>query len=410
MLAFELESSENNEQKLTVTELTREIKQILEDSLPLVWVVGEISNYKLHSSGHIYFSLKDENAQIACVLWRRRASNLFFTPRDGMKVVVQGQVTVYEKRGSYQLDVQQMQPAGIGELQLAFEALKSRLAEEGLFNSEFKKPLPRFPETIGIVTSPTGAAIQDLIQILLRRFPPVEIILRPVKVQGEGAAVDIATAIGEFNEFGQVDLLIVGRGGGSIEDLWAFNEEVVARAIFQSKIPIISAVGHEVDFCISDFVADLRAPTPSAAAELAVPDANELRPQLMFMLSRMHQRILELIDRLKVQVKSCLQSYGFRQPVDLLRQYHQRLDEIERTLQTSIFHRLALTREKYTALEKRLQSLNPKGILARGYSICYQLPTREIVREAKDLKVPQPIEIHFYKGKGVGEIHETGET
>ncbi|MFQ5772424.1 MAG: exodeoxyribonuclease VII large subunit, partial [bacterium] len=264
------------EKHYSVSELTRQIKFLLESSFPEIWVQGEISNFTHHSSGHMYFSLKDENAQISCVMWRSRNQHLFFTPQDGMKVILDARITVYEKRGAYQLDVLQMQPAGVGELQLAFEQLKNRLREEGLFSEEFKKPIPLYPERIGIVTSPTGAAVQDLISVLQRRFPGIEIIINAARVQGEGAATEIARAIDDFNDYGKVDVLIVGRGGGSLEDLWAFNEEVVARAVFRSKIPIISAVGHEVDFTICDFVADLRAPTPSAAAELAVRHRDEL--------------------------------------------------------------------------------------------------------------------------------------
>jgi len=256
----------------TVSELTREIKQVLETGFPCLWVEGEISNFKRHSSGHLYFTLKDENSQIRCAMWRYRANDLIFRPEDGMKVLVQGNLQVYEPGGYYQIIVQQVQPAGVGELQLAFEQLKKKLYAEGLFDEAHKKPIPIFPERIGVITSPTGAAIRDIISVITRRFPIAQIILAPVRVQGPGAKEEIVQAIQDFNEFGEVDVLIVGRGGGSLEDLWAFNEEVVARAIFTSKIPIISAVGHEIDFSISDFVADRRAPTPSAAAEMAVPD------------------------------------------------------------------------------------------------------------------------------------------
>ncbi len=247
----------------TVSSLTHEIKMLLETSFPRLWVEGEISNYKAHSSGHIYFTLKDENAQIRCAMWRFKAGELLFRLEDGLKVIVEADIQVYEKSGNYQLIVQQLQPAGIGALQLAFEQLKQRLRAEGLFDEAHKKPLPTFPERVGVITSPTGAAIRDIISVVHRRFPAVQLILYPVRVQGEGAAEEIVHAIKDFNEFKEVDVLIVGRGGGSLEDLWAFNEEKVARAIYASRIPVVSAVGHEVDFSISDFVADRRAATPT---------------------------------------------------------------------------------------------------------------------------------------------------
>ena len=261
---------------ITITELTRQIKFSLESSFPRVWVEGEISNFKQHTSGHLYFTLKDEGAQLSALMWRSRVANLTFQPEDGMKVIARGSITVYPPRGNYQLDVDQIQPLGLGELQLAFERLKQKLDAEGLFDAEHKKPIPEFPECIGLVTSETGAALQDIRSVLSRRHPSVEVVLAPVRVQGAGAAEEIADAIKYLNQYGGIDVLIVGRGGGSLEDLWAFNEEVVARAIYASKIPIISAVGHEIDFSIADFVADLRAPTPSAAAELVVRDRTEL--------------------------------------------------------------------------------------------------------------------------------------
>src|SRR5450830_1303089 len=255
---------------LSVTEITHRIKGVLEMGFSEVWVQGEISNCKNHSSGHLYFTLKDGSASLSAVMWRSRVAQLLFRPNDGMKVIVWGNITVYEPRGNYQIDCLQIQPVGIGELQLAFDRLKQKLSAEGLFDEAHKKPLPEYPEKIGIVTSPTGAAIQDMLNILARRFPALEVIVAPVKVQGIGAAEEIAEAIQDLNSLSDIDVIIVGRGGGSLEDLWAFNEEVVARAIYSSRIPIVSAVGHEIDFSISDFVADLRAPTPSAAAELVV--------------------------------------------------------------------------------------------------------------------------------------------
>lgn len=404
MDTFDLEISPTDSQKVTVSQLTREIKILLESSLPTVWVEGEISNFKHHSSGHMYFSLKDENAQIPCVMWRSRNRGLYFTPQDGMKVLARGAVTVYEKRGAYQLDIQQMQPAGVGELQLAFEQLKEKLKTEGLFEAEHKQEIPNFPERIGLVTSPTGAAIQDMLHVLGRRFPAAEIIIRPAKVQGEGSAADVATAIDEFNEFGEVDLLIVGRGGGSIEDLWAFNEEIVARAIFKSKIPVISAVGHEVDFCISDFVADMRAPTPSAAAELAVPDAAELNLKLNNLIERIYWQMTDKVESHREKLKHLTQSYGFRRPIDLIQQYHQRVDELLASLKKSIQYRMKLDQERLKTLDKNLAALNPTAILARGYSICYHSETNEIIKDVARLKSEDEVKIQFHRGKAWGEI------
>ncbi|MDZ7261948.1 MAG: exodeoxyribonuclease VII large subunit [candidate division KSB1 bacterium] len=406
MKALELEALEPERYVYTVSGITREIKLLLETTIPVVWVQGEVSNFKRHSSGHLYFSLKDEGAQIPCVMWRTRNLGLYFTPQDGMKVLVQARVTVYEKRGYYQLDVLQIQPAGVGELQLAFEQLKQRLKAEGLFDPQYKKALPRYPERIGIVTSPTGAAIRDLVTILHRRFPALEIILKPVRVQGEGAAQEIAQAIDEFNEYGQVDLLIVGRGGGSLEDLWAFNEEIVARAVFRSKIPIISAVGHEVDFSICDFVADLRAPTPSAAAELAVPDRTEISQKIYYLMTKAYRHISERIAYHREKLRNIERSYSFRRPADLIHQYVQRLDELSRGLEMALSHRLELARETLNALSKRLQSLGPRSVLQRGYSICYKARDHTIVRNARELEINENIEVKFYQGRIQGVVNE----
>ncbi len=258
-------------QVLSVSDITRQIKNSLELRFPRVWIQGEISNFKRHTSGHLYFTLKDEGAQISATMWRSRAGTLLFGPEDGMKVIARGGITVYPPRGSYQIDVDQLTPLGVGELQIAFERLKQKLVAEGLFDEGRKRPLPELPSRIGIITSETGAALHDIRTVLNRRFPAIEVLLIPVRVQGPGAAEEIASAVKDMNRYGKIDVMIVGRGGGSLEDLWAFNEEIVARAIYASEIPVVSAVGHEIDFTIADFVADLRAPTPSAAAEMVVP-------------------------------------------------------------------------------------------------------------------------------------------
>ncbi len=406
MAQLSFEDLFEEEKYYSVSELTKQIKFLLEDNFPDIWVQGEISNFTHHSSGHMYFSLKDENAQISCVMWRNRNQSLFFTPQDGMKAILKTRVTVYEKRGSYQLDVMQIQPAGVGELQLAFEQLKNRLREEGLFSEEFKKPIPLYPERIGIVTSPTGAAIRDLITVLNRRFPAVEIIINPARVQGEGAAAEIARAIAEFNQYGEVDVLIVGRGGGSLEDLWAFNEEVVARAVFDSKIPVISAVGHEVDFTICDFVADLRAPTPSAAAEIVVRSRDELKAFLQSIFDNMTSSIFNRIDNYREKIDAIKNSYEFRQPLDLVMQYYQHLDENKRILNSLIAHKIALSKEVVNGLSKRLSLLEHSNVLKRGYSICFRRTDKKVITNAADLNINEGIEIDFYKGKALGTVDE----
>ena len=384
------------EKILSVTDITRQIKGVLELGFPNILVQGEISNFKLHTSGHLYFTLKDDGAQISAVMWRGRASQLLFRPTDGMKIIARGNISVYEPRGSYQLDCLQLQPLGIGELQQAFERLKKKLLEEGLFDEEHKKPLPDFPQRIGIVTSPTGAAIRDLISVFSRRMPSLEIILAPVKVQGIGAAEEIAGAIHELNKLESVDVIIVGRGGGSLEDLWAFNEEIVARAIFQSKIPVISAVGHEIDFSISDFVADLRAPTPSAAAELAVKDKSELIELLRNFCYTMQSSITNSIDSYKQTVENLIHSYSFNKPQDLLRQCSQQVDETTRRLDQGMKHYFTLATQKTDSLKLRMQSLNPKLALKRGYTITRQ--NGNVISRNAEAVVGKPAEIEFVDG------------
>ncbi len=261
---------------LTVSELTKQIKQTLEDGFSQISVEGEISNFKAHVSGHWYFNLKDANAVISCTMWKGLNSYVFFTPQDGMKIIVNGKISVYPPRGSYQIDVKSMKPAGVGELQAAFEKLKQKLSDEGLFDKEHKKEIPLFPEKIGIVTAIDGAAFRDMISVAKRRYPLAELIIAPSKVQGSGAAETIVESLERLNERDDIGVIILGRGGGSIEDLWAFNEEIVARAVYKSKIPVIAGIGHEIDFTIADFVADLRAPTPSAAMEIATPNMQEI--------------------------------------------------------------------------------------------------------------------------------------
>jgi exodeoxyribonuclease VII large subunit len=384
------------QQQFTVSEITRRIKQVLEGGFASVVVEGELSNLKRHSSGHMYFTLKDEGAQLPAVLWRSRVASLRFAPEDGMKVLCGGRITVYEPRGNYQIDVQSMRPMGLGELQAAFDRLKEKLTAEGLFDQGRKKPLPPFPVRIGIVTSPTGAVIQDMRNVIARRFPGVELILNPVRVQGSGAAEEIAIAVDDFNRYGRVDVLIVARGGGSLEDLWAFNEEGVARAIARSVIPVVSAVGHETDFTIADFAADLRAPTPSAAAELVVPDRRELLENVLNSWYRVRDAVRDIVRTQKNRVHNLLNSYAFNRPIDLLRQQSQRVDELERALVRNAGHGFALTAARHEAVAGRLASLDPGLALRRGYAIVRREGV--IVSSRAVLRANDEAEIEFRDG------------
>jgi exodeoxyribonuclease VII large subunit len=357
------------QQVLSVTDITRQIKSSLEQRFTRVWIQGEISNFKHHTSGHLYFTLKDEGAQISATMWRSRAAGLLFQPEDGMNVIARGGITVYPPRGNYQIDVDQLTPLGIGELQIAFERLKKKLAAEGLFDEARKRPLPGFPTTVGIVTSETGAALQDVRTVLGRRFPGIELILSPVRVQGPGAAEEIAQAIQDMNRYGQIDVLIVGRGGGSLEDLWAFNEEIVARAIAASEIPVVSAVGHEIDFTIADFVADLRAPTPSAAAEMVVPDRTELLEVIRNYEYTTRQAVTRRVASYRDRVQSLLGSYAFNRPKDMVREFVQRVDELQRTISVHLGHRMETAARAVDSYGKRLGALSPRGVLKRGYTI-----------------------------------------
>lgn len=392
----------------TVSQLTREIKDLLENSFPRLWVEGEISNFKRHTSGHLYFTLKDEGSQVNCAMWRFRAGSLLFQPQNGMKILVEGDVQVYEKGGYYQLVVQQMQPAGVGALQMAFEQLKKKLHAEGLFDETHKKQIPRYPERVGVITSPTGAAIRDIISVMARRFPGVEILLYPVKVQGEGAAAEIARAIADFNEYGGVDTLIVGRGGGSLEDLWAFNEEIVARAIYASRIPVISAVGHEIDYSIADFVADRRAPTPSAAAEMAVPARSEVAGELNYYREKLTVTVTRRIGDYRGRLAAFKTSYGFRRPRDLVYQKMQRLDELQRSLALAMTHQLKFYRSRLEHLQQQLRAMNPAAILSRGYSICYK--NGEVIREAARLQPRDRVKIRLARGAFEADVQRTEET
>lgn len=356
-------------QLYSVTQITREIKAILESSFTDIYVTGEISNFRRHSSGHLYFTLKDKNAQVSAVMFKGNAYSLFFSPTDGMEVLCRGDISVYEPRGNYQLLVREMAPRGAGALQVAFEKLKRRLYEEGLFDEDRKRPLPRFPERIGIVTSPTGAAIRDMISVIQRRFPAARLILAPVAVQGGSAASEVADAIRRFNEKGNVDVLIVGRGGGSLEDLWAFNEEVVARAIAESSIPVVSAVGHEIDYTIADFVADARAATPSMAGEIVVPDQREL----LETLSNFSYTLTALMDsKLKDRrqaVTALLRHRALLRARDIAQTGMQRVDELARQVETACSHRVSMKDMRLREFQAVIRQHNPQLLLKKGYTI-----------------------------------------
>jgi len=355
-----------------VSEITTQIKYILEDNFNDILVEGEISNFKPHASGHWYFTLKDSGAQISCTMWKGVNNYVFFTPEDGMKIVVRGRISVYPPRGSYQLDVRSMKPAGIGELQAAFERLKQKLSDEGLFDPRYKKPIPKFPKKIGVVTAIDGAAFRDMISVASRRYPLTELVIYPTRVQGEGAAKDIVDSIKRFNKRKDIDFLIVGRGGGSLEDLWCFNEEIVARAIFSSKLPIISGVGHEVDFTISDFVSDLRAPTPSAAMEMATPDINDLIAFISDFSYTTGKQISQNISEQKRKIKVITGSYGFKNSVNKIGNNYQMLDSLTYKINNSAKSKIKDLSGKISMLEKVIGGYDISKTLKRGFVIVKQ--------------------------------------
>jgi exodeoxyribonuclease VII large subunit len=451
----ELFPLEQTRKVLSVAELTRQIKRLLEKQVGQIWVTGEVTNLRFQSSGHAYFTLKDADAQLSCVLFRGETQADRSLLQDGRKVTLQGDVTVYEPRGHYQLRVIQVELQGIGALQVAFEKLKQKLKAEGLFAPERKRPLPRYPQRIGLVTSPTGAAIRDVLHVVERRNPALEIILVPCRVQGEGAAEEIAAAIRLLNEFKAaqlaaghqllaIDLILVTRGGGSLEDLWAFNEEVVARAMFESALPVVSAVGHEIDFTISDFVADVRAATPSAAAEIITEDvfsstqflaeANRRIRQLALQqmddkryelsqatqrLARVHPRRrledwLQRLDDAQTSLLRCTkqgtrrlriawQTLGGRlarlSPAQVLRQKQELLLQMEHRLREQVRLQVASRRNGFAALEARLRLLGPEQVLARGYSITTDAQSGKVLREARAVTAGQRLKTRLKAGE-----------
>lgn len=384
---------------LSVTELSAYIKSLLDSDgvLSQLCVCGELSNYKVHSSGHHYFTLKDDGAVINAVMFRSDASRLRFRPEGGMKVILYGRVSSFPKSGQYQIYVSQMQPDGVGALYVAFEQLKNQLMKEGLFAKELKKPLPRYPRRVALVTSPTGAAVRDMIRILNRRFPACEVLVCPVRVQGEGAAQEIAAMLGYVDSHRLADVIITGRGGGSIEDLWAFNEEVVARAIFACKTPVISAVGHEPDVTISDFVADVRAATPSNAAELAVCDAAELRVGLRNVQNRITRIAMQQISERRAKLDAIASKRILSSPYEYLNERNLLLSILEQRINSALSRLLAEKRKQYAALSASLDALSPLKVLARGYSMV-QGPSG-VVKSAGDIARGDRLSVRFADGK-----------
>ncbi|OOZ42242.1 exodeoxyribonuclease VII large subunit [Solemya pervernicosa gill symbiont] len=438
----------------TVSRLTREVRMLLEGSLPMLWVEGEISNLAQPASGHIYFTLKDANSQVRCAMFRNRRQMVRFKPENGMQVQIRARAGLYEARGEFQLVAESMQEAGAGALQREFEALKRKLAAEGLFDETSKIPLPTLPKRIGVITSPTGAAVRDIISVLKRRFPAIPITIYPVAVQGEGAAEQIADAIDTAVDRYECDVLIVGRGGGSLEDLWAFNEEVVARAIFDSSIPIVSAVGHEIDFTIADFVADVRAPTPSAAAELLSPDRDEIETRIAMLqrritarhqsqvgersqrinwlasrLQRLHpgqqlrgqyQRLDELSMRLSNTVRAQLRSRHARldtlnahlqryRPHHRIETLSNRLSTTRSRLHTTMQRRLEQQRQQFTAAARALDTVSPLATLDRGYAIVRRQDDQQIIRQAAELQPGERVETRLSKGNLICTVEECND-
>lgn len=420
----------------TVSELTQDIKLILENTFGAVWMEAEISNFKGPSSaGHHYFSLKDENAVLQAALFSHTAREMKFKLENGLKVICYGRVEVYAPHGKYQLIVEKIEPKGIGSLQLALEQLKKKLEKEGLFSPGRKKPLPYLPYAVGIVTSAQGAAIKDMFKVFDRRFKDIHIVINPVRVQGQEAAAEIAQAINDFNRLNEsmflnkpIEAMIVGRGGGSIEDLWAFNEEIVARAIYNSKIPVISAVGHERDWTIADLVADVRAATPSVAAEILMPKKEDLTARLNDLIHSLEKEFLGITDGFRQEITDFLRRLGLNiehnieinqgrfnsaakklsmlNPASLIKQYKVKTQELARQIYTLVRHFVKLKHAEFTKSVEKLSSLSPLGILSRGYSITYKIPEDIIVKEALSLEVGDRIKTRLGKGEVVSKVTE----
>ncbi len=384
---------------ITVSELNSYVKNKIADDefLNNVYIKGEISNFKHHYTGHLYFTLKDEKSLIKCIMFKTYTSHLDFEPKDGMKVLIFGTVSVFERDGVYQIYCKAMQEDGLGSLYTAYEQLKENLEKEGLFDKSHKKEIPFMPKTIGVLTSQTGSVIRDIINVSTRRNPNVHIRLLPVPVQGEGASAKIAEAIDIMNQNELADVIIIARGGGSLEDLWPFNEEIVARAIYHSKLPVISAVGHETDFTIADFVSDLRAPTPSAAAELAVPDIIKVQADILKYNNRLRIALAKKLELMKMRYQNCISSKSFRDPLEKIQDSYLQLDNYIKDIQSAITNKYKDSKNLLVNNIARLDSLSPLKTLARGYAIAQK--DGKVVKTAKELNKDDNIEIKFVDGK-----------
>ena len=390
----------------TVSEVTTLIKSVLEMNIPPVWVEGEISSWTKAASGHAYFSLKDPNAQLPCVIWKQNAASLLFKPEEGMNVRVSGGISVYEKSGKYQLIASQVQPAGVGDLYAQFEKLKTRLSAEGLFDEEKKSALPQYPFSVGVVTSPDGAVISDIINVLNRRAPYVTVILEPTRVQGEGSAEEIAAALNKMDSEGRVDLIIVGRGGGSIEDLWSFNEEVVARAIFDCNTPVISSVGHEIDYTIADFVADLRAATPSAAAELAAPKLEDLWFTISDYSNTIYDLIIDYIRDFERQIDEYERNFSSERYSSLIENEEKKIDELLKMIFVQQDHKLNLLSLWIDSLSSNLDALSPDAVLKRGYSVVTSVASGKVISASDQVNKGDEISIKLHVGNLIGNVKE----
>jgi len=390
----------------TVTAVTRMIKSSLEEQFKDIWVEGEISNYHHHSSGHRYLNLKDERAVLKIVMWKSVGAYLKFEPEDGQKVLACGSITVYEKGGQYQLTCIKLVPVGIGPLELAFRQLYEKLSAEGLFDDDRKQPIPKYPLKIGVVTSPTGAAVRDIIQIARRRNDSVQLVIFPAQVQGDGAEETIAAGIEYFNTRDDVDLIITGRGGGSLEDLWPFNTEVTVRAIAASRLPVISAVGHEIDTTLADLAADLRAPTPSAAAELAVWSQQEFLERIRTRLSALTSGLQSMVAGERERLYSQLDRPVLSRPMDMIDQHRQYLDGIGRLLSSAGKNCFERARNRLSLCLARLETLSPLSILTRGYSVTRNLDTEAVIRSARELAPGQSVETILAEGRFVSVVKQ----
>ena len=383
---------------ISVSDLNKQIKHILENGISRFWVSGEISNFIHHTSGHMYFTIKDERSEIRCVMFKGPNQFLHFKPENGMQILLEGEISVYEPRGQYQVLVKKMEPAGIGTLYLAFEALKKQLYSEGLFDSNKKQKLPTYPNHIGLVTSKTGAAVQDIFQVLNRRAPHVNIVLRSTQVQGDKAANDIVDAINDMVSYNELDVIIIGRGGGSLEDLWPFNEEKVARAIFSCPIPIISAVGHETDLSISDLVADMRAPTPSAAAELVSPSINDIFEKIIGFEQNLSSKMKSFLQIRWQSLDNTKDRFALQEPSRLLQNYSDRYNEITKLLFQAYRYSIQKFSSNFSTINEKLHALNPTNILSRGYSIAYREDDQKIILNPEDLQQDEYFRLQTYKG------------